>query len=92
MSSFDATCSTRPRSPGCSVAARHATVLLKVAGLDMALVAVERVLRFGRGLPLVAPDHVETGAIESEMEASDACEKLRGSRAAAGLTTGREVV
>ena len=71
-------------------AAHCATMLLKVAGLDMALIAVERVLRLGGGLPLVAPDHVETGTIESEMEASDACEKLRGSRAAAGLTTGRE--
>ena len=32
----------------------------------------------GRRLPLVAPDHVETGAIEGEMEASDPGEQLRG--------------
>ena len=69
-----------------------ATEGLEVAVLDVPLVAVEGVLGLGRRFPLVAPDHVEPGAIEGEMEASDSREQLRDGRAATGLTTGHRVV
>ena len=80
--------------PEVSVSRRRSTspVPLEVASLDVALVAVEGMLDLGRRLPLVAPDHVETGAIECEMEAADAGEELRGSGSATGLTLGRGVV
>ena len=67
-------------------------VCLEIAVGDVALVALEGVLRLGRRLPLIAPDHVETGAIESEMKASDSREELRGCWSAAGLTTGHGIV
>ena len=65
---------------------------LEVAVRDVVLVVLEGVLGLGRRLPLVAPDHVEAGAIECEMEASDPGEQLGGSRSATGLTLGRVVV
>ena len=66
--------------------------VMEELGIDVPLIALVRMLRLGRGLPLVAPDHVETGAIECKMETADACEELRGGRAATGLTLGRCVV
>jgi hypothetical protein len=42
----------------------------------MADVAVERVLGLGRGFPLVGPDDVPTGGLETEAEAADAREQL----------------
>ncbi len=75
MSSFDATCSTKAEvSRGRGMATQLAPEGLEVAVLDVTLVAIERVLGLCRRFPLVAPDHVETGAIESEMEASDSRE------------------
>src|SRR4051812_44656534 len=71
---------------------RLASIGLEVAVLDVLLVTREGVLGAGRRFPLIAPDHVEPGAIEGEMEATDTGEQLRGGRAATGLTTGRWVV
>jgi hypothetical protein len=48
-----------------------ATEGLEVPRLDVAAIAVERVLGPGGGLPLIAPHDVETGSVEGEMEASD---------------------
>jgi hypothetical protein len=76
----------------CRLAHGAAAVPLEVAGVDVPLVALEGVLGLRRRFPLIAPDHVETGAIEGEMEASDPSEQLRDGRAATGLTTGRGVV
>ena len=90
MSSLTATMLDRPRSSCGAIEA--APEALEVARFDVALVVVEGVLGLGRRLPLVAPDHVETGAIECEMEASDAGEQLGGGRSATGLTLGRVVV
>ena len=77
--------------PGCSDTALASAVGLEVAAANVADVAVERVLRLCRRLPLVAPHDVETGAIECEMEAPDPGEELGGGRSATGLTTGVEV-
>ena len=87
MSSLEATWSQAEVGRRRGDAAQLAAVDLEVAGLDVSLIAVERVLGLGRGLPLVAPDHVEPGAIECEMEAADPGEQLRGGRSATGLTT-----
>ena len=38
------------------------SVALEVAGADMPFVCIEGVLGLSRRLPLIAPDHVETGA------------------------------
>ncbi len=84
--------SARPRSVVVVDCRGARAVCLEVAGRGVALVAVEGVLCLGRRLPLVAPDHVEPGAIEGEMEASDSGEQLRDGRAATGLTTGHWVV
>jgi hypothetical protein len=65
---------------------------LEVAIGYVSLVAIEGMLRFRRRFPLVAPDHVEAGAIECEMESTDPGEQLRGSRSATGLTHGHGVI
>ena len=65
---------------------------LEVARLDVVLVVVEGVLRLGRRLPLVAPDHIETDAIEGEMEASNPREQLGGGGSATARNFGRVVV
>jgi hypothetical protein len=64
---------------------------LEIAVVHVTDVAIERVLRLGRGLPLVAPHDIEAGAIECEMEAPDPGEQLGDGRSATGLTTGLEV-
>ncbi len=69
-----------------------ASVALEVAVADMPFVRIECMLGLGCRLPLVAPDHVETCAVECQMEASDAREQLRGGGSATGLTLGRGVV
>ena len=71
--------------------ATAAAVLWKSPLRTCSDVAVEGVLRLSRGLPLVAPHDVETGAIECEMEAPDPGKQLGDGRSATGLTTGLEV-
>jgi hypothetical protein len=67
-------------------------VSLEVTLGHVGLITLECVLDLCRGLPLVAPDDVKPGTVESKMETADACKELGNSGSATGLTLGRGII
>src|SRR4051794_4543545 len=75
-----------------TVSTQFTAVTLKVAIVNVPLVTVEGVLRLRRRLPLVAPDDIEAGPVEREVEATDSGKQLGDGGSAAGFGLARVVV